>query len=258
MKAYILLQNSNNMDRKIWITLPTSKSEIDDAINDICKNNEDTYIINNIKSDITPLLQKFDDIYEINRVIKILSNCNYSITKDNKRLKLTPEERIITEKKKLERMRICNLVKRYSDIDKHCCICGSKNTQILHNEDNSFLIAFICKKCRADKSKLTQAKKLRFDIREKLDKSKMSTKTFSEKDVKELVENYLFDILSIEAYCDKIGISRYKFNQIIEKYKIIFNDNSIRKQILNHANKINALKLSALALERNRFKHRDI
>lgn len=172
---------------------------------------------------------------------------------DIRRLRLSDSERAISEKSKKDRMRIANMVKRKPEIEKHCCICGKDNAEILHNKKNPYVITFICKECRADEDKLAQAEKTRFDIREIMDKSTLSTKNFVKEDVKKLVENYLMETISIGAYCTKIGISRHQFNQLMERYKKMYNDPSIRKKIINHANKVNRETLSKLAFIRNRF-----
>ena len=177
-----------------------------------------------------------------------------NINKNHKRgLRLSTYQRAISEKNKKDRMRIANMVRRKPEIEKKCCICGKDNAEILHNKKNPYVVAFICKECRNNEENLNQAEKLRFDIRELMDKSTLSTKNFTKDDVKKLVEDYLMEISSIGAYCNKIGISRHQFNQLMERYKDMYNDPSIRKKIINHANKVNRETLSKLAYERNRF-----
>jgi len=172
-----------------------------------------------------------------------------------KKPRLSSEDRTISEENKANRTKIANMIKRKPEIKKQCCICGKENAEILHNKypKDPYVITFICKECRADKEKLVQAEKLRFDIREIMNKSTLSTKNFVKEDVKKLVEEYLMQIQSIGAYCDSIGISRHQFNKLIERYKEMYNDPSIRKKIINHANKVNRETLSKLAFERNRF-----
>ena len=172
---------------------------------------------------------------------------------NKRRLKLTPYEKELSNKVKKERIRIANMVKRKPEIEKSCCICGNENAEILHNKKDPYKIAFICKECRSDDYKLRQAEDLRFDIRAVMDKSTLSAKNFTEKDVKDIVENYLFETISIGAYCEKVGISRHQFNQLIERYKDLFNDIGIKKVVLNHANKVNRNKLSEIAYQRNNF-----
>lgn len=195
---------------------------------------------------------KYSDVYTINELLETVESVKEK--KNNRTLKLTPQERIISEQCNKERIRIANMVRRKPELEKHCCICGSENAEILHNKKNPYVIAFICKECRADAFKLQEAEKHRFDIREVMDKSKLSTKNFTNEDLKAIVESYLFETISIGAYCDKLGISKYQFNQLIERYGIIYDDPTIKKKILNHTNRINAIKLSALAFERNRIK----
>ena len=72
MKIKVLLQNKNNIDRKIWITLPTSESEIKEAINDISMYPDDEYIICNykIETDFNKYIAVDDDVFELNSKIK--------------------------------------------------------------------------------------------------------------------------------------------------------------------------------------------
>lgn len=254
LKSDILLKNKKNIDRKIWIQLPTTTEIIQEAINTICDKDENSYIVCKEESDINIALSKHNDVFKINEELQNIIKDIFGITNIIRKPRLSAKERTISERKKRDRIRIAQMVKRKNEIEKSCCICGNKNAQILHNYNNPFVISFICKNCRDDKNKLSQAEKLRFDIREKLDKSKMIGKTFSEKDVKNIVENYLFDVLSIQDYCYKIGISRHKFNLLIERYIKLYDNPLIRKMVINHSNKINAKKLSVLALGRNRHK----
>lgn len=173
--------------------------------------------------------------------------------KRGRKMKLTPYQRAISDRNKKDRMRIANMVRRKPELEKHCCICGSDDAEILHNKKNPYVIAFICKECRADAFKLQEAEKHRFDIREVMDKSKLSTKNFTNEDLKAIVESYLFETISIGAYCDKLGISRYQFNQLVERYGIIYDDPTIKKKIINHTNNVNRKTLSKLAYERNNF-----
>lgn len=256
LKVDTLLKNKNNADRKIWIQLPTTVEKIQEAISDICDKKGDSYIVCKEESDINISLSKHNDIFKINEEVQNIIKDIFGISNISGKTKLSSEERTISEKKQRDRMKISNMVKRKPEIEKYCCICGTEKTEILHNKypNDPYMITFICKECRADKEKLAQAEKTRFDIREIMDKSKMSTKTFTEIDVKNIVENYLFETVCIQDYCYKIGISRHKFNKLIEKYAELYDNPAIRKMVINHSNKINAKKLSLLALERYRNK----
>ena len=171
------------------------------------------------------------------------------------RKRLTSQQITKSLKFKKNRTKIANMVARKPEIQKHCCICGNTDAQILHNENNPFMISFICKKCRANKRRLEEAETKRVDIRETMDKSKISSGTFLEIDVKLIVENYLLETLSIGRYCTCIGISRYIFNKLIERYSEIFNEPTIKRYIQKHSNKLSAMQLSLLALERKKSKH---
>lgn len=258
LKFDTLLKNKNNVDRIIWIQLPTTVEKIQEAISDICDKQGDSYIVCKEESDINISLSKHNDIFKINEEVQNIIKDIFGISNISGKPKLSFEERTISEKKKRDRMKIATMVRRKNEIEKYCCICGNKNAQILHNYNNPFLISFICKNCRADRNKVAQAEKMRFDIREKLNKSKISGKFFLEKDIKDIVENYLFDEVSIQDYCNKIGISYYIFNQIVERYKKLYDNQEIREIVLNHSNRLTAIKLSSIALARNRFGNRVI
>ena len=170
-----------------------------------------------------------------------------------KRVVLTWEERVKSQQMKTIRTRIANMVARKPEIKKQCCICGSTNAQILHNKVQPYMITFICKDCRKDETKLAQAEKKRFDVRSLMNKTGLSVKHFIDVDVKQIVEGYLNDLVSIEAYCEKISISRHQFNGLVERYAETFKIPTIKKTINAHTNKINRVKLSECANERNSF-----
>lgn len=167
--------------------------------------------------------------------------------------RLTPLQRLQSEQMKKDRIKIANMIARKPEIRKQCCICGNTDAQILHNRNNPYMISFICKECRSDIDKLEEAKKCRFDIRSIMDKSTLSTKSFTDTDVKDIVDGFLNDLVSIGAYCEKLGISRHQFNGIVKRYAIIFNMPTIKKTVDSHTNKINRENLSELAFERNKF-----
>lgn len=72
MKMKVLLQNKNNIDRKIWITLPTSESEVKEAIDDISIYPDDEYIICHykIETNFNKHIAADDDVFELNSKIK--------------------------------------------------------------------------------------------------------------------------------------------------------------------------------------------
>ena len=166
---------------------------------------------------------------------------------------MTWEERVKSKQLRVTRTRIANMVARKPEIKKVCCICGSTDAQILHNKVNPYIITFICKDCRNDEEKLNLAEKKRFDIRSQMNKSKLSVKNFTDADIKQIVDEYLNSLSSIGAYCEEKGISRHQFNGIVKRYAALFNIPTIKKTIDAHTNKINRVKLSECANERNNF-----
>ena len=166
---------------------------------------------------------------------------------------LTAYGRTISNQRKKDRTKIANLVARKPEIKKRCCICGSTEAKILHNDKNPYCISFICDECREVPENVEKAKLERIDIRRKLNCEALSAKSFSDIDVKVLVDEYLSKLISIGAYCEEKHISRHVFNKLIERYEKIYNDVGVHKRVTNHSNKINRDKLSKIAYIRNGF-----
>lgn len=150
------------------------------------------------------------------------------------RKKLTPEERVKSDQRQKNRIKVANLVARNDNIDKTCCVCG-KPGRILHNNDNPYYISFICNECAKDENKKKQAILKRKDIRTMLNKRGISTKTISEKEIQSIVENFKeknkTKKLTVGNYCLKLGITRYQFTKIIDRYVEITNDTQIYNTI---------------------------
>lgn len=173
--------------------------------------------------------------------------------KKTRKPRISEEERKESNDMKKIRIRIANMVARKPEIEKKCCICGKEKAPILHNKINPYMITFICRECRENENNIKVAESKRIDIRAYMDKSKLSSKSFLESDVKRIVETYLSPrtILSIGAYCKEIGISRHQFNQLVERYSVIYNDSDIKKKIIQHSNAVNNNKLSEIASRKN-------
>lgn len=75
MKLNILLQNRNNIDRKIWVTLPSTSEKLKEAIADINLVPDDGYIICNIISDtdFNINISQNSDIFKINSEVQRLN-----------------------------------------------------------------------------------------------------------------------------------------------------------------------------------------
>ena len=167
---------------------------------------------------------------------------------------LTPEQKIKSKEWNKSRVKIANMVARKKEIDKSCCICG-KPGNILHNRKNPYNISFICNECRKDSKKLMEAEKLRFDIRSKLNIQNLSIINYTEKEIKGIVEDYVkkseYKTNSIGEYCKKIGISRYQFNIIINKYEELYPNNNMKEIINNKFRAIQRKRLHNAAELRN-------
>lgn len=130
------------------------------------------------------------------------------------------------------RVKIANMVARDKTIDRRCCICGKENAEILHNQKNPYLIAFLCRTCRTDKNNIKKAKSCRFNLREHKskitelteDKTFLHTNQYTPETVKGITKRYLLKSYdkNFGEYCKEIGLSRYQFNSILELYKKYF------------------------------------
>ena len=72
MKIKVLLQNSKKLDRRIWLELPTTEIEVEEAIEDISVDTDNEYIICNYKSDtdINFYISLNTDVFEINKKLQ--------------------------------------------------------------------------------------------------------------------------------------------------------------------------------------------
>ena len=150
----------------------------------------------------------------------------------------TPERKKEMEDWQRERVKIANLVSRNKEIKKECCICGSEQAKILHNRQDPYYITFICDECRKEESNLEYAEEFRFDVRTKLNKKSKSTDNFTQEECVRIVIGYMNELLSIGDYCDKIGISRHQFSNLLKQYKKLFPKQHIDHLVSNHSNRI--------------------
>lgn len=158
---------------------------------------------------------------------------------------------------KNSRVKISNMVRRKKEIKKVCCICGNKKEKevtILHNAQDPYLISFICKKCRINPENIKIAETRRFDLRDMLDRRTKSKGSYSNRDIKILINSYLTEAVSIKEYCKNQNISRYEFNRLIEQYAEIYNDKMIRDRIKAHANKANGKALQIIKTRNRKLK----
>lgn len=131
------------------------------------------------------------------------------------------------------RIKVGNLVRRRKDIDRSCCICGKPNADILHNMKDPYYIGFICKECRKDKSNMVIAEESRIDIATKLARRNTQISKFSNEAIIRIVVGYMNEQTNIQQYCEKTGISRYQFKQIVDEYDKKFPNQHIKELIKN-------------------------
>lgn len=68
------IQNSNNENKGVWLTLPTCNSKIEKILNNICANNKDTYKITKIKSDYNFFVPENADIFKQNEMLSKINS----------------------------------------------------------------------------------------------------------------------------------------------------------------------------------------
>ena len=167
---------------------------------------------------------------------------------------LTPEQKIKALNWNKTRVKIANMVARKKELDKSCCICGNPGN-ILHNKKNPYNIAFICDECRKDPEKLKEAENLRFDIRSKLNLQNLNITNYTKDGIKTIVEDYIKKpenkTKSIGEYCKQIGLSRYQFNIIIEKYEELYPSSNMKEQVRNRFRKVQRERLHEASSMRN-------
>lgn len=169
------------------------------------------------------------------------------VNKPRGRKKLTPAEKVIQNDKQTQRVKIANLVRRKPEIKNECCICGNKG-MILHNFYDPYYITFICQECRKDPNNLVLAEERRFDIRTKLDKSNINITNFTDQEVTRIVIGYmnLDTKMSIGEYCDSVGITRYQFNNLVNRYEKVFPNHKIKEKIKNISKEVQKERVIAV------------
>lgn len=168
------------------------------------------------------------------------------------RKQATLEQKEAAKEWQTVRVKIANLVARKPEIKRECCICGNPG-KILHNKQDPYYITFICDDCRKDISNLTIAEEHRFDIRTKLDKSNLSINNLTQQEVIRIVVGFMNDTISIGDYCNKEGISRHQFNQLLKRYQEIFPNQPIEQLIKNKSNRVQKEKLTKIAEDKSLF-----
>ncbi len=153
------------------------------------------------------------------------------------RKKSSPEHQREMQEWQKTRVKIINLVARKTEIEKKCCICG-KPGKIIHNKKDPYYITFLCDECKKDKQNRIIAEESRFDLRTKLNINNIYTSNFSDEEIVRFVLGYMNDKISIGEYCENMNITRYKFDQLINRYKELFPKQNIRKLIKEHSRKI--------------------
>lgn len=178
------------------------------------------------------------------------------------RKKATPEQKELAQKWQRDRTKITNMVARDNTLDKKCCICGKENSSILHNKENPYYIAFLCKECRKNKENIEKAEQYKFDLQEhkakqiadRTDNHYLDTRKFTPEEVKEIIEGYdrHGNILTFGEYAEKHGLSRHQFNQLQERYIEYFpNKTYVIEAVHNRSKAIQRNKLSQAANDRN-------
>ena len=152
--------------------------------------------------------------------------------------KLNAKEKQIAYNHQKQRVRIANYVARHPDIDKTCSVCGERPGSIIHNVDDPYYISFICEECNKDNANKTIAIEQRRDIRQEIKSDRIKINRLTDAQIKRYVLDYMNDYISIGAYCKKVNITRYQFNQIVKRYGELFPKQPIFDMVTSHSNAI--------------------
>ena len=177
----------------------------------------------------------------------------------------TPEQLQEAKERQRQRVKITNIVSRDETIQRKCCICGKDNAEILHNTENPYFITFLCSECRKNKDNIEKAELHRFDLEEykqeqlenREDNKYLNTRKLSKEEVKQIITGYIApsNTLTIGEYAEGLGLSRYQFNSVIERYKEYFpEDKNIEDVIINRSKAIQRNRLSMATNDRNMAK----
>ena len=161
---------------------------------------------------------------------------------------LSPKEKQESNNRQLQRIRIDNMIRRNTNIENICCICGKKGN-VLHNWSDPYIITLICLECRKNPNNVKKALEKSFDIRTKIKDGKLTRiSTISNEEVNKMINEYKKSnqTLSIGDYCKEIGISRYKFNVVLDRYQQLHPNIDIKELIKNKSRRIQKHKLEKI------------
>lgn len=75
MQITVLIKNTNKKGAERWITLPTTEKVIYENLEEICINDNDTYLVANFKSKLDLDIIGYEDIYYLNELVSKLNTC---------------------------------------------------------------------------------------------------------------------------------------------------------------------------------------
>lgn len=121
-----------------------------------------------------------------------------------------------------QRVYVRNFINRHYTGEKRCVLCGKEPTTIVHNEDNPFLISFICDSCRAKTNKHFLSDLPKVNILEQTDTNKRYSHVKNlilTEDLKNILKNALKTNLSLTEYLRQNELSYNKYKKAIELYE---------------------------------------
>lgn len=174
-------------------------------------------------------------------------------TWDRGKKRLTPAEKIEAQNWQRTRVKIINMITRKPEIQKICCICG-KEGKTLHNRKDPYFITFICDECKKDPNNLIIAEESRFDIRDRIDKAGTSVNNYSDEQIIRIITSYMNSIMSLGEFCEQENISRYQFNQVLDRYQKLCPSHNIRQLTHNHFRRIQKERAKQIADQKKLMK----
>jgi hypothetical protein len=121
-----------------------------------------------------------------------------------------------------QRTYIRNLVDRKLKFIPKCSVCGSKDVTIIHNFKHPYDIGFICKSCRAGKTKEELQKIPKINLLENIEVNSRyshSKNLVLTKEIKNLINESLKTNLSLTEFLREKKFSYKKFNYALELYE---------------------------------------
>ena len=144
-----------------------------------------------------------------------------------------------------QRVYIRNFINRHYLGSKACVNCGKEPTTIVHNEEDPYLVTFICDTCRLGLDKETLESLPKINILEHIEVNKRfshSKDLVLTEDLKRVLEKALYTDKTLVEYLKENNLSYTKYKEAVIKYEDEIKP--IQKRLKEHFNNLRANKIS--------------